>query len=313
MTCKELVDEWLAEKRYYVKASTLALYKYQMEKYILPAIGKHKITDITEDMLQMQLRTWEERKTQTGEYLKQSTIQNLITLIKQTLHFAVRKEYINSCNVKLYWSKRNVEPFDDTKMTFSHYEQQLILQHVADILTPEAVGIALCLCGGLRIGEICALQWRDIDLGKRTIRISKTVQRIYNKETSPHTQIVITSPKTQTSNRIVPLSERMYKMLIALSPKEKDSFFLSGNNYPIEPRRYRKYYQCFLVKSDIPYRKFHALRHTFATRCVENGGDYKCISELLGHSSIHIAMNRYVHPGLEQKRYVVGLLDKENY
>ena len=87
----------------------------------------------------------------------------------------------------MYWSKRNVEPLDDTKMTFSHYEQQLILQHAADILTPEAVGIALCLCGGLRIGEICALQWRDIDLGKRTIRISKTVQRIYNKEISPHT------------------------------------------------------------------------------------------------------------------------------
>lgn len=145
------------------------------------------------------------------------------------------------------------------------------------------------------------------------LRIIRNIKTVKHREIITDIQIVITSPKTQTSNRIVPLSERMYKMLIALSPKEKDSFFLSGNNYPIEPRRYRKYYQCFLVKFDIPYRKFHALRHTFATRCVENGGDYKCISELLGHSSIHITMNRYVHPGLEQKRYVVGLLDKENY
>ena len=163
------------------------------------------------------------------------------------------------------------------------------------------------------IYELMSIKRQDALTLSAVMNFSKTVQRIYNKETSPHTQIVITSPKTQTSNRIVPLSARMYKMLIALSPKEKDCYFLSGSNYPIEPRRYRKYYHCFLMKADIPYRKFHALRHTFATRCVENGGDYKCISELLGHSSINITMNRYVHPGLEQKRYVVGLLDKENY
>lgn len=311
MKYKELVEEWLEEKKHYVKESTYALYAYEMRAYILPMLGKYEIAEITEDVLQNCTFQWQEMPSNDGKPRKNSVIQNWIVLVKQTLNYAVRKEYLAQFKVHIYIApnkKRNIDLQDE--YIFSYVEQQKILDYARRNPTPQVVGIALCLSSGLRIGEICALQWKDIAMENQVVYITKTLQRIYNKESIPHTKVVITPPKSLSSNRLVPLSSHIFQLLQQMRDcsLEENAYFLSGTQIPLEPRQYRRIYERILEKLGIPYRNFHCLRHTFATRCVENGGDYKCISEILGHSSIKITMDRYVHPRMEQKREIVEML-----
>lgn len=305
---KELVEEWLVEKKHYVKESTYSLYAYEMRTYILPMLGEYEILEITEDVLQNCTFQWQEMRSHNGKQRKNSVIENWIVLVKQTLNYAVRKGYLTQFKVHIYIAPNKKQKTNlEEEYIFSPAEQQKIIHYAATNLTPQVVGIALCLSSGLRIGEICALQWKDIDMENQVVYITKTLQRIYNKESIPHTKVVITSPKSNSSNRIIPLSSNMCQLLRSMEDYGIDGnlYFLSGTNVPLEPRQYRRLYERILERLDISYRNFHCLRHTFATRCVENGGDYKCISEILGHSSIKITMDRYVHPRMEQKREIV--------
>ena len=311
MKYKELVEEWMEEKKHYVKESTYALYTYEMRSYILPMLGEIELADITEEVLQDCTFQWQEKPSNDGKSRKNSVIQNWIVLVKQTLNYAVRKGYLTQFKVHIYITpnkkrKTNLEE----EYIFTPAEQQKIIHHAATNLTPQVVGIALCLSSGLRIGEICALQWKDIDTENQVVYITKTIQRIYNKESMPHTKVVITTPKSISSIRVIPLSSSICQLIRDMRDFgiDEDLYFLSGTKIPFEPRKYRRNYEKILNRLEIPYRNFHCLRHTFATRCVENGGDYKCVSEILGHSSIKITMDRYVHPRMEQKREIVEML-----
>lgn len=311
MKYKELVEEWLEEKKHYVKESTYALYTYEMRSYILPMLGEIELADITEEVLQDCTLQWQKMPLNDGKPRNNSVIQNWIVLVKQTLNYAVRKGYLAQFKMHIYISpnkkrKTNLEE----EYIFTPAEQQKIIHYAATTLTPQVVGIALCLSSGLRIGEICALQWKDIDTENQVIYITKTIQRIYNKESMPHTKVVITTPKSSSSIRVIPLSSSICQLIRDIQDCgiDGDLYFLSSTNVPFEPRKYRRNYEKILNRLEIPYRNFHCLRHTFATRCVENGGDYKCVSEILGHSSIKITMDRYVHPRMEQKREIVEML-----
>lgn len=311
MKYKELVEEWLAEKKRYVKESTYALYVYEMHTYILPMMGEYELADITEEVLQDCTFQWQEMRLHDGRSRKNSVIQNWIVLVKQTLNYAVRKGYLTQFKVHIYIAHNKKQKTNlEEEYIFTPVEQQKIIRYATADLTPQVVGIALCLSSGLRIGEICALQWKDIDMENQVVYITKTLQRIYNKESIPHTKVVITSPKSNSSNRIIPLSSSICQLFRKMKDFGIDGnlYFLSGTNVPLEPRQYRRIYERILDRLGISYRNFHCLRHTFATRCVENGGDYKCISEILGHSSIKITMDRYVHPRMEQKREIVEMI-----
>lgn len=308
MKYKELVEEWMEEKKHYVKESTYALYTYEMRSYILPMLGEIELADITEEVLQDCTFQWQEMPSNDGNSRKNSVIQNWIVLVKQTLNYAVRKGYLTQFKVHIYIAPHKKQKTNlEEEYIFSPAEQQKIIHYAATNLTPQVVGIALCLSSGLRIGEICALQWKDIDMENQVVYVTKTLQRIYNRDSIPHTKVVITSPKSTSSNRIIPLSSNIYQSIRNMRDYGIDGnmYFLSGTMVPFEPRQYRRIYERILERLGISYRNFHCLRHTFATRCVENGGDYKCISEILGHSSIKITMDRYVHPRMEQKREIV--------
>lgn len=313
MTYKELVKEWLQEKKHYVKESTYALYDYELKTYILPVLGNYELVEVTEDVMQTCAVYWQTAKNENGKTWKTSTIQNWLVLIKQTIRYAMRKNYLDQYDIKIYVPANiSLNVVQDSQKVFSADEQKMIMRFVDAHPNQNTIGIALCLSSGLRIGEVCALQWQDINLREQTVYIGKTIQRIYNKETIPHTQIIITSPKSISSVRTIPLSHHTWMLLKTLKeelhPTETE-YLLSGSDMPLEPRCYRRFYRKFLERAGIPYRKFHCLRHTFATYCVEKGGDYKCISEILGHSSIKITMDRYVHPDIEQKRKLVEMLE----
>ena len=175
---------------------------------------------------------------------------------------------------------------------------------VSDNFTFRNLGILMCLQTGMRIGEVCALQWGDIDLQKGVVSISKTIERIYIIDSDvKHTELIISSPKTQNSHRDIPLSKTLLQMLRPLKRIVNDKFFIITNEEkPTEPRTFRNYYKTVLRTLNIPPLKFHGLRHSFATRCIESNCDYKTVSVILGHSDISTTLNLYVHPNNEQKK-----------
>ena len=179
-----------------------------------------------------------------------------------------------------------------------------MLDYIQSHFTFKNLGIYICLTGGLRIGEVCALQWKDVDIERGVLMIRKTVERVYILDGDQrHTELMIGHPKTMNSVREVPMTTELYRMLKPFRKVVNPDFYLLTNEpYPTEPRTYRNYYKRLMEKLGIPQIKFHGLRHSFATRCIESNCDYKTVSVILGHSSINTTLNLYVHPNTEQKK-----------
>ena len=169
----------------------------------------------------------------------------------------------------------------------------------------KSIGILISLNTGMRLGELCALKWKNIDLYKKVFYVENTLQRVYEHE-EKKTKILIDKPKTAKSIRYIPMSNKIYKILKSIKKEYKESdFFLSGDSEKyIEPRNYQKYYKNILKKCKMKSYKFHTLRHTFATNCIEVGMDVKSLSEMLGHSNVQITLDKYVHSSYKmQKKY----------
>lgn len=168
--------------------------------------------------------------------------------------------------------------------------------------TLRNVGIVVCLYTGMRIGEICAIKWKNIDLEKKEIHVKATLQRSYKKE-GIGTKIIIDTPKTKDSIRNIPITNKLYEVLKPLKLKyDKEDYLLTGNKEKfIEPRNYNYEFKKTLRECKIKSYKFHVLRHTFATDCIDVGMDVKSLSEVLGHSDVNITLNRYVHSSYNQR------------
>ena len=242
--------------------------------------------------------------------LSQDFENNLISYKYTCDIISIFKSIINFINLKFevnfsYYITIRKKTFNNIKILMKK-DQKTIIKTCMNDNTNKNLGILLALFCGLRIGEICALQWKDINFCKQTIIINKTLQRVFDINKS---YIQITEPKTLSSIREIPINKLLINILKKLV-KENDCFILTGKNKPLEPRNYRRYYYNFTKKLNISNHKFHNLRHTFATSCIEAGIDYKTVSELLGHSSINITMNTYVHISLDYKRKCLDKLTK---
>ena len=187
-----------------------------------------------------------------------------------------------------------------------------ILDYVQHNFTFMSLGIYISLSTGLRIGEICALKWSDINVTEGTIIVQRTIERIYVVEgEKKHTELVINTPKTVNSCREIPMSKELLAMMKPMLKVVNGDFYVLTNDVkPTEPRTYRNYYNRLMDKLDIPKLKYHGLRHSFATRCIEAGCDYKTVSVLLGHSNISTTLNLYVHPNMEQKKRCINKMFK---
>lgn len=175
------------------------------------------------------------------------------------------------------------------------------MNYVQEYFTFRNLRIYICLSAGIRIGEICALTWDDIDTENGVIYIRKTIQRIYIVENGyRHTELILDTPKTKISIRDIPMNKDLLKMLKPIKRIVNNRFFVLTNDIkPTEPWTYRNYYKKLLLELGIPELKFHGLRHSFATRCIESNCDYKTVSVILGHSNISITLNLYVHPNID--------------
>lgn len=305
---KEWLKEWQKRKRGYVKESTLANYVTAIDTHIVPLLGDMPLEAVTEHRLQDAVLFWLREGRRDGQGgLSERTVKNLVTIVKLTLKAAAKEGYLPLCRYEIQYPRaagRNTLCVLDEKqqLTLSRY----VYQHP----TTRNVGILFCLHTGVRIGELCGLRWGDIDMEKRTVCVQRTVQRIFLRDEQGHgeTRVLITEPKTAHSSRTLPLSSGIYPVMLQIRQSNPSAYLLTGTEHYTEPRTYREYYNRLLLQLGMDPVHFHGLRHTFATRLIENGADYKTVSELLGHASVNTTLNLYVHPQMEQKRRAVELL-----
>lgn len=301
-TFAEVARAWLANKEQFVKRGTYAIYALQIEKHLLPAFREHQ--SITEEQAQGFILD----KLQEGLSLK--TTKDLIILLKMILRYAIKMYGWQYVEMELKYPTACMAPHIEV---LPRTHQRKIMQYVREHFTFRNLGILICLSTGMRIGEICALKWSDIDLMEGVIRVSRSLQRIYmlRPDGTRYTEIVESTPKTSNSMREIPLSRELKAIIKPLAKIVNASFYVLTNEVkPTEPRTYRMYYRALMQELDMPRLKFHGLRHSFATRCIESGCDYKTVSALLGHANISTTLNLYVHPNLDQKRRVIDQMTK---
>ena len=291
MLYKDLLKKWLSDQKTYKKYSTYTNYYNITYNQIIPNLGSYNTEDINNDILQDFILKQLESGKKDGTGISFKYAQDIITVIKLTLG--------RDIEIKLpYHAPKEVEIFEKI-------EQISLINYLQSEINNRNFGILLVIHTGIRIGELCALTWQDINFDTQLLHINKTIIRTYTKEDGSKVQI--TSPKTRSSTRTIPLNKWIMHYAILLRGQDNE-YVITGKEKYMEPNKYRLYYNHTLQKLELPHRKFHALRHTFATRCIECGCDYKSLSELLGHSNVSITMNLYVHPQLELKRKCVELL-----
>lgn len=304
MKFKILALEWFENRRRYLKESTEAYYLFEMQNYILPEFGEIEIANLNEEVIQKTVYKWQTQTNRHGNTMKKSTILNLVMLVKQIIKYAIKKNMLSPFELEISYIP---EEQANKNKTFTDEEQNMIIEAVIADLSFKSFGILLCLNTGIRIGELCALHWNDIDYNQNIVFIQNTLQRVYNKNTQPKSKIIIGKPKTLKSARCIPLSEKLQNVIEQLPAINYNGYILTNNSSFMEPRTFRRFYADFLIKNNIQYLNFHCLRHSFATRLIQNGADYKCVSELLGHTSVNTTINMYVHPNLMQKRNCIEL------
>ena len=292
ITFENICTEWLVYKKRMVKESSYANYTYSIKKYLIPEFGRFSLR-------QLEKYDFNEYVEELRQNLSPKTVRDIISNLKAILTLAGDKY---DCKIKV---KKIISPKQDLEplAILNHREKNKLERYCLNENSLKSIGIIVCLYTGLRVGEICALRWKDIDLEKRELHVRYTLQRIY-KNSEKSTQIIIDKPKTKTSVRAIPISNKIYDLLKELKCQYKDEdFFLTGNPYKfVEPRNYQYNFKLILEASKVKKYKFHILRHTFSTDCIEVGMDIKSLSEILGHSTVEITLNKYVHSSYKTKK-----------
>ena len=292
MTVRELVTEWLHVTASRIKESTAANYVMKAEKHLIPAFGEIKCCLLKAK----DIYAFIERKIKEG--LSVRYLSDIIVLFKSVFRYASREYRIRNVLDGIVLPKKN-----KPEIAVMNKKQQLRLEKYLDERpSVTSVGIAISMYMGLRIGEVCGLQWGDFDLSAGVLTIRRTVSRIYCRD--GHTKVLIQTPKTRSSGREIPIPQELFTLLQRLhGGASEETWFLSGNaEKPVEPRCYRKSVQLYLRQAAVRKVHPHTLRHTFATTCLQAGCDIKTLSELLGHADPNITLRRYVHSNMNRKR-----------
>lgn len=300
-TIREIAVVWKEYKRPYVKQSTMSAYLLILENHLLPAFGEK------DSLPEQSVQSFVLEKIECGLSVK--SIKDILIVLKMVMKFGVKNEWMNYYEWDIKYPTNSANKELEVLSVSNHRK---ILDHIQSHFTFTGLGIYISLSTGLRIGEICALKWNDINITEGTITVSRTIERIYMVEgEKKHTELVISSPKTKNSCREIPMSKELLAIVKPLKKIVNDDFYvLTNDEHPTEPRTYRNYYNGLMEKLGIPKLKYHGLRHSFATRCIEAGCDYKTVSVLLGHSNISTTLNLYVHPNMEQKKRCITKMFK---
>lgn len=295
VTVNRAYSEWLGSVANRVKPSTYANYKLKFEKHILPAFGDKLCSELTSNVF----NSFIDKKLADG--LSASYVKDIIIVLKTMLKFA-QDEF----NFKL--SLKNISlPRTEKKSakTISADGQSTLVKYLESNMSLTSFGVLISLLMGIRIGELCGLKWSDVDLKNKTLYIERTVQRIAIANGDHKTSVIISSPKSSASRRVISIPDRLIKYFERF--KDHTNYFvLSGSEKAVEPRTMQYRYKRLLAAAKVKYHNYHQLRHTFATNCVQSGFDAKTLSNVLGHSSVTLTLMRYVHPDIAYERRMMN-------
>lgn len=298
---ENVARQWLVNVRVSVKESTYTRYHRTVEKYLLPYFLSADVCEIDHFHINVFTEHLLNGGGLRGEELSPKSVSDILCVLKAIIEFGECNglSFGNTSGIRFpQRSKRSVKILDKNTRT---YLERILM----DARDSTGIGVLFALFAGLRIGEICGLKWGDVDLDRRTLSVERTVERIANLDPNDtkKTKVIISDPKTEFSIRIIPLPGFLAERLTAVRGDHGDEeFILTGTTRSTEPATFYCRYKTLMRKHGLESYSFHALRHTFATRCVEKGFDTKSLSEILGHSSISTTLSFYVHPTLEQKR-----------
>lgn len=297
----EVIGLWKTDKKQYVKRSSFSAYTLLIENHLLPVFGDKCAIE------EGDVQSFVFQKLETG--LSHKTIKDILIVLKMILKFGAKNKWMDYTPFDIQFpterEKHNIEVLTKT-------DQKKIMNYIQEHFTFRNLGVYICLSAGMRIGEVCALTWEDIDTDNGVISVNRTIQRIYVIEDgNRRTELILDTPKTKNSIREIPISKDLLRILKPFKKIVNPSFFVLTNDAkPTEPRTYRSYYKNLMKELKMPDLKFHGLRHSFATRCIESNCDYKTVSVLLGHSNISTTLNLYVHPNMEQKKKAIEQMFK---
>lgn len=301
MKFEAVAKQWTTKKQQFVKQSTMSAYQLTLYNHLLPHFADS--TDICEaDVQQFVI-------TQLNNGLSQKSVKDQLIVLKMIYRYGCKQNIFSLHEWDIHFP---TEQQKQDMVVLTVEQQKRLMRYLHDNFTFQNLGILLCLSTGIRIGEVCALRWSDINIETGTLYVRRTIERIYKIENGKKTtELLLSSPKTKNSLRDIPLSRELLKLLKPVCRIVNPQFYILTNSpKPTEPRTYRNYYGRLLHSLNIPYIKFHGLRHSFATRCIESGCDYKTVSILLGHANISTTLNLYVHPNQEQKRRCIDNMIK---
>lgn len=303
LSVKEIAELWKEAKRPFVKQSTFCGYVLIIENHIVPTFGELH-TEIDEATVQQFVIS----RLEAG--LSQRYVRSIILVLKMITRFGVKHGWLRHREWELSYPTA-AERGAIEVLSVADYRK--VLDHVRANFSFRNLGIYICLTTGLRIGEVCGLKWSDIDAASGVLSVRRTLERIYviPDEGERHTELIVNTPKTSNSLREIPLSTPLLSMLRPLKKVVNEQFFvLSNDREPIEPRTYRNYYTALMDEIGVPKMRFHGLRHSFATRCIESNCDYKTVSVILGHADISTTLNLYVHPNMDQKKRCMARMSR---
>ncbi len=300
---KKISFEWLNSKTPQLKASSIVKYRNILNTYLIPEFGEMCITEITRNSVSEYSRNLLTSGGTQAKGLSPKTVNCILSVIKNIFEHASREYGLVPADIKNIYVKQVSKPLRILSLS----EQKRLSSYLLNSDKSSDLGILICLYTGLRLGEICALKWEDICLKEQYISVHKTMQRI--QKINPHqtgstqkTEVLIFSPKSICSIRKIPIPSELNSILKKMK-KDNDTFVLTGkSDVFIEPRTMENRFKTVTKQCSIDVIHFHSLRHTFATRCVELGFDIKSLSEILGHASVNITLNRYVHPSMKLKQ-----------
>ena len=305
MKVKDFIPAYKEFKLKTCKRSSVSAYMLTIKNIILPILGEYELEAVSSKEAESLKQDCEDKG------LSKKTIQDVIICLKNILKVANILEVAETKTISVLWGTGN----NEVKKQVEAYNKDQVRKLVASLEeTPsfKNLGLLITIYSGMRIGEVCALQWKDIDLEEKVIRVNKSIQRIYTEEDTMgkmKTELLISTPKTKSSQREIPIVQPLFKMMKDFAKICRPDYFVcSGTTTPIEPRTYRSYYMKKIEEIGLPRLKFHGLRHTFATQLIASKADVKTVSAILGHSDITTTLNTYVHPSRDDKRNALSKL-----
>lgn len=291
MNFKTLTNEWLEMKKLSIKQSTYVKYEFVLEQHILPYFKDYSLKDLS---LKLFISYFENKKQ---EDLSESLLHSIKSIISCLLNYAYELDLMDNINLHHIRIPRTTSK----KRNLTKKEKNQIIKYIKNNTDSLSISMLLALYSGLRIGEICALKWSDIDFDNQILTVKSTATRLKTNNESKKTEVILLSPKSKSSYREIPLPDFIITYFKQYDYHHSSHYILSRSNKIYEPRKLEKYFRAFANEHKISCT-FHCLRHHFATECVLNNVEIKALSEILGHSNVSITLNVYVHTTLEQKK-----------